>query len=164
MTQQGTIAGTPMYMSPEQARGEQVDQQSDLFSLGSVLYALATGHPPFRADTSYAVMRRIIDEKPSPIQELNPEIPEWFANIVGLLMAPKKADRFESAAEVHRLLDACLSHVQQPEMISLPDIPGHHASEMVQKAEMQKTGRRRFALSAAIAIVFAGGLPLFWHG
>jgi uncharacterized protein (TIGR03067 family) len=124
VTQQGTIAGTPMYMSPEQARGDQLDQQSDLFSLGSVLYALCTGRPPYRADSSYGVMRRIIDESPTPIRELNPQIPEWFAAIVERLMAKDKADRFQSAGELHKLLEACLGHVQQPSGIPLPDIPG----------------------------------------
>ena len=79
VTQAGTIAGTPMYMSPEQARGEQVDQQSDLFSLGSVLYAMCTGQPPYCADSSLGVMRKITDESPTPILELNPEIPDWLA-------------------------------------------------------------------------------------
>ena len=78
VTREGTIAGTPQYMSPEQARGESVDQKSDLFSLGSVLYALCTGRPPFRADSSYGVMRRISDSAPTPIRELNPDIPDWL--------------------------------------------------------------------------------------
>jgi serine/threonine protein kinase len=51
LTQSGIIAGTPQYMSPEQACGETIDQRSDLFSLGSLLYTLCTGHPPLRADT-----------------------------------------------------------------------------------------------------------------
>lgn len=123
ITQQGTIAGTPMYMSPEQARGEQLDQTSDLFSLGSVLYALCAGRPPFRSDSSYGVMRQIIDDQPQPLREINPAIPEWFVNIVRKLMAREKADRFASADEVHKLLEACLSHVQQPQGYQLPDIP-----------------------------------------
>ena len=122
VTQQGTIAGTPMYMSPEQARGEQVDQKSDLFSLGSVLYALCTGHPPYQSDTSYGVMRRIIDESPVPIRQRNPAIPEWLAAIVDKLMAKEKADRFESAAETGQLLEACLSHVQQSPVTDPPAI------------------------------------------
>lgn len=121
VTREGTIAGTPQYMSPEQARGESVDQTSDLFSLGSVLYALCTGRPPFRADSSYGVMRRIIDETAVPIREINPEIPDWLAQIVEKLMARDKANRFESAREVHTLLESCLSHVQQPTQADLPD-------------------------------------------
>lgn len=124
VTQNGSIVGTPMYMSPEQARGEQVDQKSDLFSLGSVMYALCTGRPPYQADSSYGVMRQIIDESPTPIQKLNPEIPEWLARLVERLMSREKTGRFGSASEVHKLLEGCLSHVQQPEAISLPAIPG----------------------------------------
>ena len=120
VTQAGTIAGTPMYMSPEQARGEQVDQQSDLFSLGSVLYAMCTGQPPYCADSSLGVMRKITDESPAPIRELNAETPEWLSDIIKKLMARDKADRFASAAEVHEVLEACLSHVQQPTASPLP--------------------------------------------
>jgi hypothetical protein len=121
VTQQGTIAGTPQYMSPEQARGESVDQSSDLFSLGSVLYTLCTGRVPFRAESSHGVMRKIIDEEPVPIRELNPETPSWLCDIIARLMAKYKADRFTSAKDVHRLLEACLSHVQQPTIVHLPE-------------------------------------------
>jgi uncharacterized protein (TIGR03067 family) len=124
VTQQGTIAGTPQYMSPEQARGEQVDQQSDLFSLGSVLYALCTGRPPYRSDTSWGVMRKIMDDVPTPVQELNAEVPRWLSAIIEKLMSKDKSDRFASASELHELLEACLSHVQQPDAIPLPVIPG----------------------------------------
>ncbi len=110
VTREGTIAGTPQYMSPEQARGEPVDQRSDLFSLGSVLYTLCTGRPPFRAESSYGVMRKISDEFATPIRELNADIPEWLVQIVDKLMAKVKAERFDSAAEVRELLEACLSH------------------------------------------------------
>ena len=72
MTRTGTIAGTPQYMSPEQASGEPIDHRSDLFSLGSVLYALSTGRPPFRAETTLALLRRIRETDPHPIRELNP--------------------------------------------------------------------------------------------
>ncbi len=123
ITQLGSIAGTPMYMSPEQARGEQLSQSSDLFSLGSVLYALCTGRPPYLANSSYGVMRQIIDEAPRPLTEIKPEIPEWFARVVGKLMARNKSDRFASATEVRQTLEACLSHIQQPNGCVLPEIP-----------------------------------------
>lgn len=122
VTQQGTIAGTPMYMSPEQARGDQLDQKSDLFSLGSVMYTLCTGRPPFRADSTLGVLRQIAEEQPIPIRTINPDIPAWLESIIERLMSKAKQDRHKSAEEVHELLEACLSHLQQPNAIKLPSI------------------------------------------
>src|SRR5262249_25960332 len=68
LTQSGLIAGTPLYMAPEQAAGEPVDARADLFSLGSVLYELCTGQPAFQAATSVAVIRRVCDETSQPIR------------------------------------------------------------------------------------------------
>ena len=87
ITQAGMVYGTPLYMSPEQAQGERVDQRSDLFSLGSVLYAMSTGRPPFRGDTGLAVLKRVCDDTPRPIRELNPNIPESLVEIVNKLLA-----------------------------------------------------------------------------
>lgn len=123
VTQQGTITGTPMYMSPEQAQGNQVDQKSDLFSLGSVLYAMCTGRPPYFADTSFGVMRRIIDETPRPVRELNSGVPNWMESLISKLMAKDKSERFQSAAEVQKLLETCLGHIQQPNDVKLPEFP-----------------------------------------
>src|SRR5205823_458704 len=64
LTRTGIIAGTPQYMSPEQANGDAVDHRSDLFNLGSVLYAMCTGRPPFRAETTFGVLRRIRETTP----------------------------------------------------------------------------------------------------
>ena len=75
MTQSGVVAGTPHYMAPEQARGEATDHRADLFSLGSTLYAMCAGHPPFRAETPLAVLRRVSDDEPRPLREINPGCP-----------------------------------------------------------------------------------------
>ena len=122
ITRTGVIAGTPQYMSPEQARGGSVDVRSDLFSLGCVLYFLCTGHPPFRADNSYAILRLITDEEPRSIREINPDIPAWLSSIVQKLMVKKAEDRYGSAREVAELLEACLAHVSNPLKNSLPTV------------------------------------------
>ena len=74
LTQSGVIAGTPMYMAPEQAQGEALDHRADLFSLGSVLYTMASGRPPFRAATTIAVLKRVAEDTPRPIREIIPEV------------------------------------------------------------------------------------------
>ena len=107
LTRSGTVAGTPMYMSPEQARGDTLDHRSDLFSLGSVLYALVTGRPPFRAETTLAVLKRVAEDTPRPIREVIPEVPEWFCRIVEKLHAKDPAERFQTAQEVADLLTDC---------------------------------------------------------
>ncbi len=120
VTRTGVIAGTPQYMSPEQARGESIDHRSDLFSLGSVLYSLCTGRPPFRAEGAYGILRRITDEEPRSIREINPEIPDWLCGIIAKLMSKKADDRYGSAQELAELLEQCLAHVQQPTTVQLP--------------------------------------------
>lgn len=121
ITRSGTIAGTPQYMSPEQARGEGVEARSDLFSLGGVLYFMATGRPPFRADNSYAVLRLIADQEPRNMREINPDLPAWLCMLVSHLMAKEPGDRPASAQEVAEVLQRCLAHVQQPAAVPLPD-------------------------------------------
>src|SRR5262249_45987882 len=120
VTQSGVIAGTPMYMSPEQAASEPVDHRSDLFSLGSVMYAMCTGHPPFRATGTIAVIMRVIEDTPRPIREINPDIPDWLEAIIAKLHAKKPEDRFQSAKEVAELLEQHLAHLQQPGQVPPP--------------------------------------------
>ena len=121
VTQSGVIAGTPQYMSPEQARGESVDHRSDLFSLGSVLYAMCVGHAPFRASTTMGVLKRVCDDAPQAIREQNGDIPEWLVRIIETLMAKSASQRFQTAAEVSELLRQGLVHLQCPTSTPLPD-------------------------------------------
>jgi serine/threonine-protein kinase len=120
LTQSGVIPGTPQYMAPEQARGETVDHRADLFSLGSTLYAMITGRPPFGADSPLAVVRRVCEARPSPLRSLRPDAPPWLENLVKRLLARDPAGRFGSAAEVAEILTGCLAHVQQPDTVPLP--------------------------------------------
>ncbi len=100
LTRTGAVAGTPHYMSPEQAEGGHVDHRSDLFSLGSLLYAMCTGRSPFRADGTLAVLRRICDVPHRPARDVNPEVPESLSAIIDRLLAKRPDDRYASADEV----------------------------------------------------------------
>lgn len=120
VTRTGLIAGTPQYMSPEQVRGERVDARSDLFSLGATMYAMCTGHSPFRAESTYSVLHRLTHDEPRDIQEVNSAIPAWFCHVVTKLMAKNPDQRYASAGEVADQLEACLAHVQQPTTHALP--------------------------------------------
>lgn len=115
----GIIAGTPQYMSPEQARGESLDCRSDLFSLGCVLYEMSTGVSPFKADSTFATLRRLVDEHPQQMTSLNPELPPWFIQIVERLLEKDPSRRIGSASELSEILAACLAHVQQPANVSI---------------------------------------------
>lgn len=121
MTRSGVISGTPQYMSPEQARGDDVDARSDLFSLGSVIYAMCTGRPPFRAESSYGTLRRITDTEPRPIHEVNPNVPQWLERIIQRLHAKPVEARIQSADQLATLLQKCLAHLQQPTVLDLPE-------------------------------------------
>ncbi len=115
-----TLLGTPEYMSPEQARDEQLDYRTDLFSLGCVLYEASTGRSPFRSSTPYGAIRKVIDIDPPSVRSLVSELPEWFAEIVRRLLSKDKNLRFQSAAEVTALLKQCLAHVEQPQLVPFP--------------------------------------------
>jgi serine/threonine protein kinase len=107
ITRRGAIAGTPLYMSPEQANGKPLDHRSDLFSLGSVLYSLCTGQVAFHAESAIAVLRRVTDHEPEPIRPVNPAIPDWLCKVIAKLMAKRPEDRIQSAKEVADLLTQC---------------------------------------------------------
>jgi serine/threonine protein kinase len=113
LTQTGILAGTPHYMSPEQATGGPIDHRSDLFSLGAVLYFMATGHPPFRATGTLAVLHRICRESHRPVWQVNKDIPDELGDIIDNLLEKKPGRRPATADDVQRQLAQLLSRVQQ---------------------------------------------------
>lgn len=160
LTRSGFHPGTPQFMSPEQVAGVSVDSRSDLFSLGGVLYTMCTSRPPFRSESSLGVMKRIADEEPNRIREINPTIPDWLCAIIAKLMAKRPADRFESAAEVAHLLEQCLAHVQQPDYNPLP----REARLLMAKAPYSTAQRLRrggnWGRLLTISCVVIGGVGL----
>ena len=97
LTQEGHIMGTVAYMSPEQAEGKPVDPRSDVFSLGIILFEMATGQRPFGGDTSISVLSSILKDSPRPITDLNQGLPRDLARIVNRCLAKDPAQRFQSA-------------------------------------------------------------------
>jgi len=114
LTQSGIIAGTPQYMSPEQVRGEPTDGRSDLFSLGAVLYFMATGHPPFRAEQAMAVLNRICHDQHRPVCEIAPHIPDELQDVIDRLLEKRPGRRFATAGDAQQAMARVLSNVQQP--------------------------------------------------
>lgn len=150
LTHGNVVAGTPQYMAPEQARGEPMDQRADLFSLGSVLYAMCTGRAPFCASGTMAVLKRVCEESPGSIRAANPDIPEWLVAIIAKLQTKDPAGRYQSAAEVADLLEQCLRHVQQPLTVPLP------ASAMLSRLANSRGRRRWMAVAAGLLAIFIG--------
>ncbi|MGO9111323.1 MAG: protein kinase domain-containing protein [Thermoguttaceae bacterium] len=162
MTRWGVIAGTPQYMSPEQARGEPLDGRSDLFSLGCVLYEMATGVSPFRADSTVATLRRLIDDTPPAMASLNAELPPWFVGIVERLLEKDPARRFGSAKEVSDLLEGCLAHLQQPTSVPVPAVlpaPAPRGVSRLRKTLIKGTTRKTL-IKGTIAMITTLGIAL----
>jgi serine/threonine-protein kinase len=156
-TRSGFVAGTPQYMSPEQVRGETCDAQTDLFSLGAVMYALCTGHSPFRGESVYGVMQRIVHDVPRPIREQNPAIPIWLERFVLRLLEKEKQRRFASAGEVARLLQDELAYLQNPGAALKPE------RFWLRKQDARKQARLRLTI-AAVAIgvcLLVGGVSVY---
>jgi serine/threonine protein kinase/tetratricopeptide (TPR) repeat protein len=100
VTKVGTTVGTAAYMSPEQARGEEVDQRSDIWSFGIVLYEMLVGKPPFKSDYEQAVVYSILNEQPDSLQTARPDVPDNLREVVERALQKDPGDRYQSMGEV----------------------------------------------------------------
>lgn len=149
MTHSGMIAGTPHYMSPEQSRGESIDQRSDLFSLGCVLYFMATGRTLYRGEGPYSVIAQISNGNYIPVRELNDEVPVFIAEIIEKLLEVKPEHRFQSAKQLVHYLEGSLSYLQQPTLQKAP--------VRLWTSKREQFWRRLWKSAAALMLV-GGGL------
>jgi hypothetical protein len=139
LTQPGTLVGTPAYLAPEQARGEAVDPRSDLFSLGVVLYRLATGALPFQGKDAPSTLLALARDRPGPPRRINPALPPALNRLILRLLSKRPADRPPSARAVVQALAAVEADL--PRRASRPT-------------------RRRYLAVAAAALLLAGGVAL----
>ena len=105
LTAKGRIVGTAAYMSPEQAEGRNVDHRTDIFSVGIILFELATGRRPFKGDTSVAVLASILRDAAPAVNDLNPGLPDAFARVVRRCLAKDPAKRYQTAVDLRNDID-----------------------------------------------------------
>ena len=117
VTQDGRIVGTVAYMSPEQAQGLPVDHRSDIFTLGILLYEMATGERPFRGNTNLSVLSSILKDTPRPASELRDDIPKPLARMIQRALEKRPEDRYQSTTDLRRDLEDLKRDVDSGELV-----------------------------------------------
>ena len=163
LTRTGFVSGTPLYMAPEQAKGDEADHRADLFSLGVVLYECLAGKPPFDGKTPLAVLRRVADEPHEALNHFSPDVPKWFEDVVDKLLAKNPDDRFATAVELAAALGPFVpNHASMPcEVVSAEPCVMAHPSSLSRRA--LRRWKVKFAL--LLTIPFLLGIFLttaFW--
>jgi len=162
LTQTGFLAGTIEYMSPEQSRGVEIDARSDLFSLGSVLFFLATGASPFAVQSPMATIHAIGQTPHPKVQAINNEVSSTLAAIIDRLLEKDPDTRFQTAAEAEDFLSQYLLHLQQPLVAPLPRMESSESPEHENVNGGKKN--KRNVLKAVLAAAVSGiiGLGIWW--
>jgi eukaryotic-like serine/threonine-protein kinase len=177
LTGDGTLLGTAAYLSPEQAQGRPVDERSDLYGLGCVLYELLTGAPPFAGDSPVAVAARQVTEQPEPPSRRNPQVSAALEAVVLTALAKQPADRYQTATamalDLARVTDdraagsgPLLAGPAGPPTDQLPSVvpSGSPTVVLPQLGTARRPGRVAWALVAGLGIVVLGAVALWPRG
>jgi tRNA A-37 threonylcarbamoyl transferase component Bud32 len=151
-TVEGAVMGTPLYMPPEQARGSLLDERSDVYSLGAVLYHLLAGRPPYDGATSAAVLAQVMSEDPRPISLVQPEVPRELQAIISKAMERRPGGRYPSARE----LAEELKRFQTGQLVAAHS---YSLNELLRRwIQRNRTALSIAAISAVVLAIVAVGL------
>ncbi|MCA8986760.1 MAG: serine/threonine protein kinase [Planctomycetaceae bacterium] len=165
LTQEGVTMGTPLYMSPEQVKGNKVDHRSDIYSLGVTCYHMFAGRPPFRGQTAIAIAMKHVNSQPAPLAKRRPDLPPAVCEVVHKMMAKKVNDRYQDAGELLQDLKKLAKVIQgEPGEVSLSAFESNtgQVSEatVLKPANRLKSGPsiRKFILIGLLFLVAGGAL------
>jgi serine/threonine protein kinase/tetratricopeptide (TPR) repeat protein len=165
LTTPGSTFGTAAYMSPEQAKGDPLDARTDLFSLGSVLYEMGTGRPPFGDRSTAGVFAALLTKDPPPVSSLNPAMPSALDSIIAKLLAKDRDQRYRSAEELLADLEALSASASPPPAgtgpVAVYTPPPAPVSPPPSLAARRPLRSRMVITGALLLVALAGGVALF---
>ena len=152
LTGEGRMLGTVAYMSPEQAEGKAVDQRTDIFSLGIVLYEMASGERPFKGDSSVSIFTAILRDEPSPITQVRPDLPRDLARIIRHALAKDPEHRYQTAKDLRNDLEELRDSISSGELERAQAAP----------ATSPRRSGAPWMAAAALLVLLAAGSYLIW--
>jgi serine/threonine-protein kinase len=155
VTETGTVLGTSDYIAPEQAQGQQVDEHTDVYSLGIVLYELLVGELPFSGDNFVAVAMQHINEPPPRVSDRRPDVPPRVDAAISRALAKRPQDRFATMADFGRELEACLDEVRTPGGAPTVVLDPPKARPSAARTVMRRRPRRTQVAALLVAIGLA---------